>query len=35
MIIQIKRSNYGKGCDAFNNLLQNEVEICHVPTGNA
>ena len=32
---QTKRSNYGKGCDAFNNILEYEGEICYIPTGNA
>ena len=35
MFNQIKRSNYGKGWEASNIILQNEVELCHVPTGNA
>ena len=32
---QIKRSNYGKGCDAFNNILEYEGKLCYTPTGNA
>ena len=32
---QIKRSKYGKGCDAYNNILKNEGQLCSIPTGNA
>ena len=32
---QIKRSNYGKGCDAFNNILEYKGKLCYIPTGNA
>ena len=32
---QIKRSNYGKGCDAFNNILESKGRLCYIPTGNA
>ena len=31
---QIKRSNYGKGCDVFNNILEYEGKLCYIPTGN-
>ena len=30
---QIKRSNYGKGCDAFNNVLEYKGKLCYIPTG--
>ena len=32
---QIKRSNYGKGCDVSNNILEYEGRPCYIPTGNA
>ena len=32
---QIKRSNYGKGCDAFNKILEYKGKLCYIPTGNA
>ena len=32
---QIKRSNYGKRCDAFKSFLEYEGELCYIPTGNA
>ena len=32
---QIKRSNYDKGCDAFNNILEFEGRVCYITTGNA
>ena len=32
---QIKRSNYGKGCDGFNNKLKYKGHVCYLPTGNA
>ena len=32
---QIKRSIYGKGCDAFNNVLEDKRQLCYIPTGNA
>ena len=32
---QIKRSNYGKGCDAFNNFLEYKGKLCYIPTGKA
>ena len=32
---QIKRSNCGKGCDAFNNILEYKGQLCYIPTGNA
>ena len=32
---QIKRSNYGQGCDAFNNILEYEGKFCYIATGNA
>ena len=35
VVNQIKRSNFGKGCDAFNNFLENEGKLCYIPTGNA
>ena len=31
---QIKRSSYGKGCDAFNNILEYKGKLCYLPTGN-
>ena len=31
----IKRSNYGKGSDAFNKLLEYEGNFCYIPTGKA
>ena len=31
---QIKRSNYGKGCYAFNNISEYKVKLCYIPTGN-
>ena len=30
---QIKRSNYGKGCDTFNNILEYKGKLCYIPTG--
>ena len=32
---QIKRSNYGEGCDAFNNIVEYKGNLCSIPTGNA
>ena len=32
---QIKRSKYGKGCDAFNKNLEDVGQLCYIPTGNA
>ena len=32
---QVKRSNYGKGCDAFKNILEYKEKLCYIPTGNA
>ena len=32
---QIERSNYGKGCDAFNNVLEYKGHLCYIPIGNA
>ena len=32
---QIKRSNYGKVCDAFNNILEYKGHLCYIPIGNA
>ena len=31
---QIKRSNYGKGCGVFSNILKYKGKICYIPTGN-
>ena len=31
---QIKRSNYGKGCAAFNKILEYKGQLCYIPTGN-
>ena len=31
---QIKRSNYGKGCEVFDNILEYEGHFCYIPTGN-
>ena len=31
---EIKRSNYGKGSDAFHNILENKGELPYLPTGN-
>ena len=31
---QTKRSNYGKGCAAFNNILEYKGQLCYIPTGN-
>ena len=35
VINQIKRLNYAKGCDAFNNNSENKENLCYIPTGNA
>ena len=32
---QINRSNYGKGCDAFNKILEYKGLLCYIPTGKA
>ena len=32
---EIKRPDYGKGSDAFNKILECEVYLCCIPTGNA
>ena len=32
---QIARSIYGKGSDAFNNIIEYEGKLCYIPTGNA
>ena len=32
---EIKRSNYRKGCDASNNILEYEGHLCYIHTGNA
>ena len=32
---QIKRSNYGKGCDAFKKILQYGGQLCYIPSGKA
>ena len=32
---RMKRSNYVKGCDAFNNILEYKGQLCYIPTGNA
>ena len=32
---QIARSIYSKGCDAFNNVLEYERQLCYIPTVNA
>ena len=35
MVFNKKRSNYGKKCDAFNNILEYKGIICYIPTGKA
>ena len=32
---QLKRSSYGRGSDAYHNILQKEGELCYIPTANA
>ena len=32
---QVKRSNYGKGCDGFQKILEYKEKLCYIPTGNA
>ena len=32
---QTERSNYCKGCELFNNVLEYEGQLCYTPTGNA
>ena len=31
----IKRSNYGKRCDVFNNIFEYKGQLCYIPIGNA
>ena len=35
IINQIKRSNNGKKCDAFKNILENKGKLFYIPTGSA
>ena len=32
---QIKRSIYGKVCDASNNISEHKGQLCYIPIGNA
>ena len=32
---EVKRSNYGKRSDGFNNFLRSERELYYIPTGNS
>ena len=32
---ELKRSNYGKGSNFFTNILENNGELCFIPTGDA
>ena len=33
VFIEIKRSKYSKGTDAFNNISEYEGELCYIPIG--
>ena len=35
VVNQIESSNYGKGCDVFNHILEFKGQLCFIPTCNA